>query len=180
MRALGFDPVSDTRTTYRKLVDAMSRPGTIESVTATPADRAVLATLVDEEVTVCTADNTLSNALAGEGRLQTEPIDSARIIHTVGSTEGSIREAPRGTLKEPSNGSTVVYRVDELGKNAPTTVHIEGPGVQGSRTLGVDLPAAEIAAIADAQADYPRGVDVMLTTADELASLPRSVTLEVV
>ena len=180
MRALGLDPVADTRRTYRALVNAMSRPGSIEPVAATPADRAVLATLVDEEVTVCTADDLLGDALVAEGRLRGAPIDSARVIHSSGSTEGAIREAPRGTLKEPSLGATVVYRLEDLGDTAATTVRLEGPGIQGSRTLGVGLPAAELEAIADAQADYPRGVDIVLTTTDRLACLPRSVTLEVV
>ncbi|WP_440765514.1 phosphonate C-P lyase system protein PhnH [Natronorubrum sp. DTA7] len=180
MRALCLDPVADTRRTYRALVDAMSRPGSLESVSATPADRAVLATLVDEEVTVRTADDSLGDALAAEGRRREAPIDSARVIHSTGSTEGAIREAPRGTLKEPSLGATVVYRLEELGDGAATTVRLEGPGVRGSRTLGVGLPAAELEAIGDAQADYPRGVDVVLTTTDRLACLPRSVTLEVI
>jgi alpha-D-ribose 1-methylphosphonate 5-triphosphate synthase subunit PhnH len=180
VRALGLDPVTDTRRTYRALVDAMSRPGTVESVTANPADRAVLATLVDEEVTVCTTDDSLNDALAAEGRLRGAPVDSARVIHSNGTTEGAIREAPRGTLKEPSRGATVVYRLQELGDTAARTIRLEGPGIQGSRTLGVGLPATELEAIADAQTDYPRGVDIVLTTTDRLACLPRSVTLEVI
>jgi alpha-D-ribose 1-methylphosphonate 5-triphosphate synthase subunit PhnH len=42
------------------------------------------------------------------------------------------------------------------------------------------LPAAEVAAIREAQSDYPRGVDVLLTADDRVAALPRSVELEVV
>ena len=67
MRRLGLDPVHDTRVTFRALCAAMSRPGTVETVPA-PADYAVLATLVDHEVTLATADADLQAALRREGR----------------------------------------------------------------------------------------------------------------
>jgi alpha-D-ribose 1-methylphosphonate 5-triphosphate synthase subunit PhnH len=186
MRALGIDPVHDTRSTFRALVDAMARPGTVESVPVTPADHAVLATLVDHEVTIATEDDQLVEALSNAGRYEPAPLDGADLVHACGSTDGRIVEAERGTLKEPSDGATAVYRVDGLvgavdeASDASVTLRIAGPGVPGHRRLGVaGLPPAEADAVATLGESFPRGVDVVLTASDQVAALPRSVTLDV-
>ncbi|WP_129114685.1 phosphonate C-P lyase system protein PhnH [Halegenticoccus tardaugens] len=200
MRALGMDPVRDARETFRALVDATSRPGTVRRVPVAPADRAVLATLVDHEVTCFTPDADVREALAGEGRLADAPFEAARVVHAPESTDGRVRDANRGTRKEPSVGATVIYRVDAVrtvddenrgsgrdARDAPpirsadsTRVTVTGPGVPDERTLAVGgLPRAELRAVADAQSDYPRGVDVVFAAGDRVAALPRSVSLEV-
>jgi alpha-D-ribose 1-methylphosphonate 5-triphosphate synthase subunit PhnH len=183
-----MDRIHDTRETFRATVDATSRPGTVESVPTAPADHAVLATLVDHEVTLSSGDGNLVRSLEREGRLTTAPFEQAAVVHVQGSTGGRVRTARRGTRKEPARGATVVYRVEDLSSGAegttdePTTrVRVTGPGVPGSRTFGVaGLPATEFDAIREAQSDYPRGVDVILTADDRVAALPRSVDLEVV
>lgn len=185
MRALGLDPVHDTRRTFDGLLTAMSRPGTVQPV-PDPADHAVVATLVDHEVSLHTPDQTLLTTLANEGRLTSAPLDEADIVHAPTPTEGRVREMTRGTRKEPSDGGTVIYSVDRLAPDPPeqsdgTRVAVSGPGVLGERRLGVEgLPPAEAAALADAQARYPRGVDAFLASHDRVAALPRSVDLEVV
>lgn len=182
MRALGLDPVHDTRDAFDGLLDAMSRPGTVQSVPS-PADHAVVSTLVDHEVTLSTTDETLRDALAGQGRLDATPPEAADVVHLTGDRDVDVRECERGTLVEPSDGATVVYVVDSLAAGATgagTTVRITGPGVDGTATLSVSLHKAELAALADAQSSYPRGVDAVFASDDRLAALPRSVTTEVV
>ena len=181
MRALDIDPVHDTRATFRGLLDAMSRPGTVESVTA-PADHAVVATLVDHEVTVSTDDDELRDALASQGRLDETTPESADIVHAREYERFDVRECQRGTLVEPSEGATVVYRVDALAAGEHedhTTVTLSGPGVDGTATLSVALPSTELEAIAEAQSAYPRGVDAVFASEQRVAAVPRSVTMEV-
>jgi alpha-D-ribose 1-methylphosphonate 5-triphosphate synthase subunit PhnH len=175
VRALGIDPVHDTRATFRALCTAMSRPGTVQSVPE-PADHAVLATLVDHEVSLATPDEELRQALDREGRLQTAPPASADLLHARGAPDWDVREATRGSLVEPSDGATVVYRVDGW---EGTRLGIRGPGVPGRRELAVALPPPELERLAAAGADYPRGVDAVFATADAVAAVPRSSTLEV-
>ena len=180
MRAVGVDPVHGTRRTFRALLDAMSRPGTVESV-SDPADHAVVATLVDHEVAVATDDEGLRDALASQGRLDAASVPEADIVHVRDRDGFAVGECKRGSLVEPSDGATVVYRVDDLVAGATadlTTVTLSGPGVDGSREFGVALPPAELAALADAQADYPRGVDAVFASAEAVAAVPRSVTIE--
>ncbi|WP_327051611.1 phosphonate C-P lyase system protein PhnH [Halomicrococcus gelatinilyticus] len=200
MRALSVDPVADTRETFRALVDATSRPGAVERTPVAPAHHAVAATLVDHEVTIRGGDERLRAALDRESRRSDAAFEEADVVFVDGDTDGRVVDAKRGSLKEPSDGATVVYRVDDLvapddlsASDEPTdcvdttdestdvlVLSLSGPGVPGSRRVGVrGLPAAEVDAIAEAQSTYPRGVDVYLTAADRLVSLPRSVDVDV-
>ncbi|MDS0278060.1 phosphonate C-P lyase system protein PhnH [Halomicroarcula sp. S1AR25-4] len=180
MRALGIDPVHETRETFRALLDAMSRPGTVESVPE-PADYAVVATLVDHEVTVATDDETLREALSSQGRLDAAPPEEADVVHARESHAFDVRECTRGTLVEPSGGATVVYEAEcASGRSEDLTpVTLFGPGVDGTATLSVGVPPSELDALATAQSEYPRGVDAVFAAGDRVAAIPRSVTLTV-
>lgn len=185
MRSLGVDPVHDTRETFRAVLTAMSRPGTVQRGPIDPADRAVMATLVDHEVGSYVEDAALVAALEREGRLDRQPFEEAEVVHVDGSTDGRVRNARRGSLEEPGRGATVVYRVGGVIEgistgNGATGLELSGPGVPGTRSLAVTgLPAAEFDAIAEAQAGYPRGIDVVFAAGDRIAAVPRSVELEV-
>jgi alpha-D-ribose 1-methylphosphonate 5-triphosphate synthase subunit PhnH len=180
VRALGLDPVQDTRQAFDGLLDAMSRPGTVQSVPE-PADHAVVSTLVDHEVTASLDDATLRDALDRQGRLDAAPPESADIVHVRDREGFDVRECKRGSLVEPSEGATVVYRVDavETGQRTDcSTVSLAGPGVDGTTTLSVSLSETALSRLATAQSDYPQGVDAILTTETRVAALPRSVTME--
>lgn len=180
MRALGIDPVHGTRAAFRALLDAMSRPGTVEAAPE-PADHAVVATLVDHEVAVATDDDRLREALASEGRLDASDPAEAAIVHASDPDFVDVADCARGSLVEPSDGATVVYRVAALAEGAAdglTTVSLTGPGVDGAARLSVDLPAAELDAIAEAGSQFPRGVDAVFATDDAVAAIPRSATME--
>jgi len=176
MRALGLDPVHDTRETFDGLLSAMSRPGTVHTV-PTPADYAVVTTLVDHEVTLATDDPRLRDALAAQGRLETAGREAADIVHARDHAGWDVRDCTRGTLAEPSNGATVVYRVETLsaGDTGDSTLTISGPGVEDTTTLSVSLPEAELSALATVQSGYPRGVDAVFATENRVAAVPRSV-----
>lgn len=180
-----MDPVHDTRECFRALVDAMSRPGVVAESPTEPADHAVLATLVDHEVSCFTPDETIRTALENEGRLADAEPAQASIVHAPNPGGCPVRDLTRGTLKEPSDGATVVYRVEDLAQEpetgqTETTLVLSGPGVPGQRRLGIDgFAPADAQALADAQSSYPRGIDAVLTTEQEIAAIPRSVDLEV-
>ena len=181
MRAVGVDPVHGTRETYRALLDAMSRPGTVEPVPE-PADHAVVATLVDHEVGCWTDDDGLRSDLASQGRLDAVDQSEAAVVHARDHENVAVEDCRRGSLVEPSEGATVVYRVDSIAEGTDpdlTTVELTGPGVDGAAELSVALPPDELDAIAAAQADYPRGVDAVFASADAVAAIPRSASLEV-
>jgi len=159
----------------------MSRPGSVQQVPG-PADHAVVATLVDHEVTTATEDDRLGDALSDQGRLERALPSDADIVHAPRRAGWDVRECKRGTLVEPSDGATVVYRVDSVaaGRDDGTTLTLSGPGVDGTTTLSVSVPESELSALAAAQVDYPRGVDAVFAGPESVAAVPRPVTMEVV
>lgn len=184
MRTLGIDPVHDTRETFRALLDAMSRPGTVGQVPTGPADRAVVAALADHEVSFYTADERLAEALAAEGRYEPAPPASADIVHARGVPDWDVRELRRGSLRDPSDGATVIYRVESLAAGSDsepdrTAVGLTGPGVPGERIVTVGLPPGELAALVEAQSTYPRGVDAVFAVGKRLLAVPRSASMDV-
>lgn len=185
MRALGVDPVADTRATFRALCEAMSRPGTIQQTPSAPADHAVVATLVDHEVSLSTVDTDLRETLSSQGRLEDAEPEGADIVHTHGVPTWDVTDLTRGSLVEPSEGATVIYRVDGLSSadaeddSELTTITLSGPGIPDTRSVAVGLPDDELDAITAAQSAYPRGVDAIFTAEDRLLAVPRSVSIEV-
>lgn len=197
-----MDPVYETSACFRALVEAMSRPGTVAQAPIEPADHAVLATLADHEVSLSTPDETIRTALANENRLTEAEPERAAIVHAPDPAECPVRDLERGTLKEPSDGATVIYRVTDLledsarpsganragDTNGPadangtgdTILELSGPGVPERRTLAVrGWSRSGVNALADAQSSHPCGVDAVLTTDRKIAAIPRSVDVEV-
>ena len=183
-----MDPVHDTRAVFGSVMTAMSRPGTIHDVPTAPADHAVLATLVDHEATLHSRDKRICDALAAEGRLTEAPLTEADVVHVHSGSDIDLSEANRGTRKEPSAGATVVCRVQSVSEpnetastaNGRTAVAVTGPGVDGVRNVDIGgLSTTEVATIREAQADYPRGIDIVVASDTRVAALPRSVELEV-
>jgi alpha-D-ribose 1-methylphosphonate 5-triphosphate synthase subunit PhnH len=181
VRALGLDPVHDTRRTFDGLLDAMSQPGTVQSVPS-PADYAVISTLVDHEVTLATDDEALQEALSSQGRLDQASIGDADVVHVSDHMDWDVRTCNRGSPVEPSDGATVVYTLDTVVSGPHddcATVVLAGPGIDGTARLSVSLPPAELSALREAQSTYPRGVDAVFAGDGCLAALPRSATAEV-
>lgn len=179
-----MDPIHDTRECFRAIVDAMSRPGTVAESPTDPADHAVLSTLVDHEVTCFTPDEAIRTALENEGRLTAVEAEQASIVHAPNPNECPVRDLTRGSLKEPSDGATVVYRVAGLesspDESTGTMLVLSGPGVPERRHLNVDgFTPSDARRLAAAQSSYPRGIDAVLTTNQSIAAIPRSVDLEV-
>lgn len=182
MRALGLDPIHGTRETFRALCSAMSRPGSIQQTPFAPADHAIAATLVDHEIKTHTTDEALRNALSAQGRLQDTRPENADIVHTHGVPSWDVEKLARGSSVEPSNGATVIYRVDSVAVSPlpnATTVTLSGPGIQTTASVSIGLPAAELNSIHKAQSTYPRGVDALFTAGDQVVAIPRSVSMEV-
>lgn len=180
MRTLGFDPVHDVRRTFDALLSAMSRPGTTHRVPE-PADHAVLAALVDHEVTVATDDDALETALANHGRLDRVGPAEADVVHAPRHSAWDVEACKRGTLVEPSEGATIVYRVDSVsaGNEIGTTLELSGPGVDGTETLSVTLSERDVMALKTAQSEFPRGVDAIVAAPSSVTAIPRSASIEV-
>lgn len=167
---------------FRELVEAFSRPGDIRDlgpcVDGAAAQRAVLATLMDGEMTL--ADPHGQIAAADWPLLQATPgaTESTRYVAVDG------RRAPDfqpmlGSLESPEFGATVLVEIDCVGEGA-LSLELSGPGVDGQRTLCLaGLHPDWLARRADWVGGFPLGVDLLLSDATHLVALPRTTRIRI-
>lgn len=181
----GFaDPVRDSQACFRAILDAMARPGRILTIPAAvsppttldPATAAVLLTLADtdtplwlDEAALAARDWTAFHCGAPGADAR-----SAALALALGPVRLDAFAA--GTDDAPELGATVILQVAALGRGA--LFELSGPGLAAPSTLAVDgLPDGFAAGWAANHALFPRGVDVILCAADQVAALPRTVQL---
>lgn len=179
----GFtDAPTQSARTFRAILDAMSRPGTIVTVTgATPpaplSQAAGLALLT-------LADGTTPVHLAGAA--DTRTVRDWITFHTgaplVGAAEATFAIgtwaalAPHdrfaiGTPEYPDRAATLIVEMPALSAKGP---RLSGPGIRDHATLS--LP--ETSAFQANHALFPLGFDCILTAGNRLAALPRSTRVE--
>lgn len=182
----GFsDPVSQSQQVFRHVLDAMARPGTVETIdqciegpeTLDLASTAVALALVDFETPLY-----LSPALSNEAaetylkfhcgtRIVAETKDAAFAILS-GAPE-DLGAFNTGTEEYPEQGITLIIQVETIRTNGPLT--LTGPGIKDSAKLGLpDVPAQFWGQRAKLQRYFPRGIDLVFVSGAEMLALPRT------
>jgi alpha-D-ribose 1-methylphosphonate 5-triphosphate synthase subunit PhnH len=182
------DPVHASQHTFRAVMDALARPGTIISLAATvtapsplhPAAAAVALTLLDYETPVW-LDHMLSATgdIADWIRFHTgAPITpdtraAAFAFAADGARAPDLDVFSLGTSEYPDRSTTLVLQVKQFSGESLT---LAGPGIAGTQSISAGpLPNDFRAQLIANRALFPRGVDVILATDDTIAALPRSV-----
>lgn len=180
------DTIIHDHATFRVLLRAMSRPG---SVCPLPHQReasgqagllaGMLRCLMDNEVTYYVADDP-SDGLSleifrftGSNRADIGTADF--LIFPEGTSRGTLTDARRGTLEYPDKGATAVYLVERLGETGGEAA-MHGPGINGTlRPVINGLAKDELALLREVNAEYPLGLDAMfLDTGGRIMCIPRS------
>jgi len=183
----GFaDPVADARSTFRAVLDAMSRPGRVRPLPATPdapapldpAAAAVLLTLADAETPLLLDAGPAATEWAvfhAGCPLVTDPGAAAFALAT--GTPPALDALDPGTDEDPQRAATLILQVDALEEGAGW--RLTGPGIEREHRLRVEgAPSGFVAALAANRARFPLGVDVILCAGGRVAALPRGVTVE--
>lgn len=183
----GFaEPVTDAQATFRAVLDAMARPGTLHqagarlaaSVPLDHATAAVLLTMADNE-TPLWLDQTAAPArdwLAFHcGAVIVAAPGVARFA--VALSWPDLSRFAVGSHEAPEESTTLILQVAALGRG--NRYRLSGPGLREPAALLVGgLPARFIADWRQNHALFPRGVDIVLCAGTTLAALPRSVSIE--
>ena len=191
-RELAYDPVFHSQSHFRAILYSMSRPGTIsrldpvELIELTSAARLNTASalvgfaLLNGDVSFHLVNMTDVEAeyLSANTRASVAPIDEATFIFTAGDEPPETLEGANcGSLTYPDTAATIVIQVDALSA-APLPgglkLTFEGPGVNGSsgvyvRALSPDL----LLALQARNAEFPLGIDAVVTCDDKGAGPPR-------
>ena len=182
----GFaDPVLDAQRAFRAVLEAMSRPGTQHRTGAElcapsplmPATAAVLLTLADGDTPVWLASPfaEASDWISFHcGATITPRIGEAAFA--VAEEMPDLASLNTGSDEIPEDGATLILQV--RGFDRGEKLRLAGPGLAAPATIAVQgLPEHFVAAWEANHALYPRGVDLILCTGEELAAFPRSLRI---
>lgn len=188
-------PAQGAQQVFRALLQAMSYPGRIQTLPAvqpgelyapgcSPAACGVLLTLLDAETRLHLMSPDPGGSLATYLRFHT----GTRLIDRADEAGFVLAQADQlspwiwqtlcsGSDEAPHESATLIVEVPTLGETSADAMRLElqGPGIRESQTLQVSgLGAAFWQARLERQADYPRGIDLILCCGHRLAALPRT------
>jgi alpha-D-ribose 1-methylphosphonate 5-triphosphate synthase subunit PhnH len=185
------ESVLTAQATFRAILDATAAPGTVRPIAAaispppplTHAAAAVALTLCDHDTPVW-----LDAALRASDpvcawlrfhcgcRLVDAPGDAAFAFISFPLALPPFEAFNLGTLDYPDRATSLVLQVESLRSGPPLV--LTGPGIRDRQVLRASpLPDDMPVRLALNRALFPRGVDLILVSADEVAALPRSVRL---
>lgn len=192
MIAGGFvDPVVSAQTAFRAVLAATSRPGTVWPIggdlsSPAPLSRgaaAVALTLCDRDTPVW-LDPSLraAEAVAAWVRFHC----GAKVVEQPEAAGFAFAANPRalppfqhfnlGTDDYPDRSTTVVLLIETFQRGH--NLVLRGPGIRNQQSLqAAPLPDDISERLKFNRSLFPRGVDLILVSADQIAALPRSVRL---
>ncbi|MGZ6011752.1 MAG: phosphonate C-P lyase system protein PhnH [Caulobacteraceae bacterium] len=186
------DPVRESQTAFRKIMEAVARPGTraeFGSAVEPPAGLGVAAAtvalaLLDFETLVW-----LDPALrGGEAEawvrfhcgcpLTTSAAEAAFAIVTDAGAAPRLDAFNQGEARYPDRSTTVILQVDGLDGGPPAI--LTGPGIEDQAVVAPKgLPRGFWGQMQDNNAKFQFGVDVLIVSGPALTAIPRSSQIQI-
>jgi alpha-D-ribose 1-methylphosphonate 5-triphosphate synthase subunit PhnH len=188
----GFaDKVLSAQSTFRSVMDAMARPGSVQRIAVdvgAPAammrgTAAIALTLFDHD-TPLWLDPLISGTSdvtkwlkfhTGAPVIADSSICSFALIGDARALPGLDRFG-FGSNEYPDRSTTLVLQVDSLTQGP--AFELRGPGIDGTTVLQAAIQPTDLfERLAINQALFPRGIDVMLVHDDTIVAIPRTTRL---
>ena len=180
-------PVADAQRVFQACMRALSRPGRIVALDTalTPPPplsaeiAAILLALADHETRVWLAPAAARAPVAQflsfhtGTRLTADLADADFAVATDGAQMPPLSSLPQGTPEYPDRSATLIVQVAGFRSGG---LQLEGPGIDGRISIGIDgVPADFAAQLSANRTAYPCGVDVILVAPGGIVGLPRSI-----
>jgi alpha-D-ribose 1-methylphosphonate 5-triphosphate synthase subunit PhnH len=188
----GFaDKVLSAQSTFRSVMDAMARPGTVQQVVASvgapgPMMRgtaAIALTLFDHDTPIW-LDARMSETSevakwlkfhSGAPVLDDPSICSFALIGN-GNALPDLSRFSFGNNEYPDRSTTLILQVDSLKHGS--SFELRGPGVDGAATLRAMIEPVDLfERLAINETLFPRGIDVVLVSGEAIVAIPRTTRL---
>lgn len=185
----GFaDTVTESQAVFRHLLEAMARPGTVQTVeidlegpdTLDLAATAIALALVDFETPLYLAPELSTDAAETYlkfhcgTRITGDTAEAAFAI--LDKAPENLTGFDTGTDEYPENGATLIIQIDTLEAGGPLV--LKGPGIKDEAHLDLpDVPAAFWSARATQQRYFPRGIDLVFVSGASMVAIPRTTTV---
>jgi alpha-D-ribose 1-methylphosphonate 5-triphosphate synthase subunit PhnH len=185
----GFaDKVLSAQSTFRSVMDAMSRPGSVQRIAAsagTPAammrgTAAIALTLFDHDTPLwldpsMSATPEVTKWLkfhTGAPVIADASICSFALIGDARALPGLDRFAV-GSSEYPDRSTTLILQVESLIRGP--VLELRGPGIDGVAVLQASIqPADLLERLQINRTLFPRGIDVVLVDDDSIVAIPRT------
>ena len=188
----GFaDKVLSAQSTFRSVMDAMARPGSIQriaSVAGTPAammrgTAAIALTLFDHDTPVwfdtqMSATPDIAKWLKFHTSAPVVADSSISSFALVGDpqTLPPLDRFAFGSNEYPDRSTTLILQVESLTQGP--AIELRGPGIDGTATLNASIQPHDLfERLAVNAALFPRGIDVVLVRDDTIVAIPRTTRL---
>jgi alpha-D-ribose 1-methylphosphonate 5-triphosphate synthase subunit PhnH len=188
----GFaDKVLSAQSTFRSVMDAMARPGSVQRVTASAGPptgvmrgaAAIALTLFDHDTPIwLDAAMAATPGVARWLKFHTSaPVieePSIASFALVGDAENlpALERFAFGSNEYPDRSTTLILQVDSLTQGP--AFELKGPGIDGTAVLQAMIrPRDLFARLAVNEALFPRGIDVVLVHDDAIVAIPRTTRL---
>jgi alpha-D-ribose 1-methylphosphonate 5-triphosphate synthase subunit PhnH len=188
----GFaDKVLSAQSTFRSVMDAMARPGSVQRIVAgagapPPMMRGTAAiglTLFDHDTPIWL--DPLMSATSNVAKwlkfhtsapvVQDSSICSFALIGDA-STLPSLDRFSFGSNEYPDRSTTLIIQVESLTEG--TSIELRGPGIDGTAIVQAAIQPADLfERLAINQALFPRGIDAVLVADDAIVAIPRTTRL---
>jgi alpha-D-ribose 1-methylphosphonate 5-triphosphate synthase subunit PhnH len=188
----GFaDKVLSAQSTFRSVMDAMARPGTVQRIVAAigaPAammrgTAAIALTLFDHD-TPLWLDPQISGTSdvtkwlkfhTGAPVIADSSVCSFALIGEARALPGLDRFA-LGSNEYPDRSTTLILQVESLTQGP--VLELRGPGIDGTAVLRAAIQPADLFARLEINRTlFPRGIDVVLVHDDTIVAIPRTTRL---
>jgi alpha-D-ribose 1-methylphosphonate 5-triphosphate synthase subunit PhnH len=182
------DKVLSAQSTFRSVMDAMARPGSVQKVGVAvgtprplmPAASAIALTLFDHDTPIW-LDQTMSlhpeiatwlKFHSGAPVVMDPAICSFALIAD-GMALPDLEQFSFGTAEYPDRSTTLIVQVESLTEGRE--YELRGPGINGAVVLRARIKPQDLfERLAVNAALFPRGIDVVLVSADEIVAIPRT------
>jgi len=189
----GFaDKVLSAQSTFRSVMDAMARPGSVQRIvpaagTPPPIMRgtaAIALTMFDHDTPVwldpaMAATTDVAKWLKFHTSAPVVQDCSIASFALIGDGEAlpALDCFSFGSNEYPDRSTTLILQAESLGEGV--SYELRGPGIDGATVLQVALQPADLfERLAINQAMFPRGIDLVLVADDAIVAIPRTTRLK--
>jgi alpha-D-ribose 1-methylphosphonate 5-triphosphate synthase subunit PhnH len=189
----GFsDKVSSAQSTFRAVMEATARPGSIQRVAdvgAVPGlmhgAAAMALTLFDHDTPIWLDPQLAATGVAAWLKFHTgapvtvEASEASFALVTDATSLPALESFALGSSEYPDRSTTVILQVESLSEGR--AYELRGPGIDGATTLNATIAPDDLFdRLAINTKLFPRGIDVVLVHDDAIVAIPRTTRLAAV
>jgi alpha-D-ribose 1-methylphosphonate 5-triphosphate synthase subunit PhnH len=192
VQTMKFDYVHDVQRAYRKLIDSISKPGTMVSLyeesrkldSVANCNRSILVLmlmLLDAEVTFHILGGETQNISRYINQLtysKVVPLEEADFIYVLEGAdseelEGAIIRCKIGDLVNPHLSATLIIEVEKISNHRDLV--LSGPGIKGEKYISISGETDWVRLRAEKNIEYPLGIEMYFVDKNyNLLALPRT------